>query len=112
LENYDAVGLWRDEIQRKTDGKFRTLSVKASDILPDGHKLDGVDSLKNYLANQRKDEFARSLVTRLTTYALGRRPELSDDATINELTTHFATNEYRIRGLIHSIVASELFLTK
>jgi mono/diheme cytochrome c family protein len=112
LENYDAVGLWRVEIRRKADGKFETLPVKASDVLPDHHNLDGPDSLKEYLVNQRKDEFAKSLVTRLATYALGRRMELSDQATIERLTNEFAANEYRIRGLIHNIVASELFLTK
>lgn len=112
LENYDAVGLWREEIRRKSDGKFATLPVKASDVLPDDHKLDGVDSLKEYLLDQREDEFARSLVTRLATYALGRRLELSDQVTIDQLSRDFAVNEYRIRDLIHNIVTSELFLTK
>mgnify|MGYP002628050174 FL=1 len=112
LENYDAVGLWRDEIRRKADGKFELLPVKASDVLPDARQLDGVASLKDYLANERKDDFAKSLVTRLATYAAGRRLELTDQATIDRLTSEFAGNEYRIRGLIHNIVASELFLTK
>ena len=112
LENYDAVGLWRDEFRRKADGKFELLPVKASDVLPDAHQLDGVASLKDYLANQRRYDFAKSLVTRLATYAAGRRLELTDQATIDRLTSEFAINEYRIRGLIHNIVASELFLTK
>jgi hypothetical protein len=112
LENYDAVGLWRNEIRRKADGKFVTLPVNAIATLPDDHELDGVDSLKEYLVNQRKDDFARSLVTRLATYALGRRLELSDHDTIERLTREFAANEYRIRSLILSIVTSELFLTK
>ena len=112
LENYDAVGLWRDEIRRKADGKFELLPVKASDVLPDARQLDGVASLKDYLANERKDDFAKSLVTRLATYAAGRLLELTDQATIDRLTSEFAGNEYRIRGLIHNIVASELFLTK
>jgi hypothetical protein len=112
LENYDAVGLWRNEIRRKADGKFVTLPVNAIATLPDDHELDGVDSLKEYLVNQRKDDFARSLVTRLATYALGRRLELSDHDAIERLTREFAANEYRIRSLILSIVTSELFLTK
>jgi len=112
LENYDAVGLWRDDIRRKADGKFEILPVKASDVLPDDHQLNGADSLKEYLANQRKGEFAKSLVTRLATYALGRRLELSDQVTIDQLTREFAGNEYRIRGLIHNMVNTELFRTK
>jgi hypothetical protein len=112
LENYDAIGLWRDEVRRKVNGKFETAPVKSADNLPNGVPLDGVESLKAYLVNQRKEDFARSLVTKLATYALGRRLELADQATIDQLTTQFAANDYRIRGLIQSIVASELFLTK
>jgi len=112
LENYDAIGLWRDEVRRKVNGKFETAPVKSADNLPNGVPLDGVESLKAYLVNQRKEDFARSLVTKLATYALGRRLELADQATIDPLTTQFAANDYRIRGLIQSIVASELFLTK
>ena len=112
LENYDAIGLWRDEVRRKVNGKFETVPVKSADNLPNGVPLDGVESLKAYLVNQRKEDFARSLVTKLATYALGRRLELTDQATIDQLTTQFAANDYRIRGLIQSIVASELFLTK
>ncbi|MFN7736962.1 MAG: DUF1592 domain-containing protein [Pirellula sp.] len=112
LENYDAIGLWREEVRRKVNGKIESVPVKSADKLPNGVPLDGVESLKAYLVNQRKDDFARSLVTKLATYALGRRLELTDQATIESLTKQFAANDYRIRGLIQSIVASELFLTK
>lgn len=112
LENFDAVGLWRNEIRRKVGNEFETLPVKAADVLPGDQKLEGVESLKRYLTTARKDDFARSLVTRLVTYALGRRMELSDQATIDELTERFAANDYRLRGLIVSIVTSDLFQTK
>ncbi len=112
LENFDAVGLWRNEIRRKVGNEFETLPVKAADVLPGDQKLEGVESLKRYLTTARKDDFARSLVTRLVTYALGRRMELSDQATIDELMEGFAANDYRLRGLILSIVTSDLFQTK
>jgi len=112
LENYDAIGLWRDEIRRKIGGKFKTLPVMAADVLPGDVKLDGAESLKNHLVTERKDDFAKSLVTRLMTYALGRRLELSDQATIHDLTVNFASNDYRLRDLITSVVTSDLFQTK
>ncbi len=112
LENFDAVGLWRAEIRRKVGGKFEVLPVMATDVLPGDHKLDGVDSLKLYLTTYRKDEFAKALVTRMTTYALGRRLELTDEAAIDDLAANFAANGYRLRSLIHNIVTSELFLVK
>lgn len=112
LENYDAVGNWRSEIRRKVGGGFQTIPVKAGDSLPGDHKIDGVESLKEYLLTQRANEFARSLVTRLATYALGRRLELTDQTTIDRLTKEFSADDYRIRGLIRDIVTSDLFLTK
>lgn len=112
LENFDAVGLWRDEIRRKNGRKFENVPVDAKDVLPGGIELDGVDSLRLHLVNERKTQFARSLVARLLTYAVGRRLELSDQPAIDELTEKFAANDYRLRQLVQSIVASELFHTK
>lgn len=112
LENYDAVGNWRNEIRRKVGGGFTTIPVKADDVLPGEHKIDGVESLKQYLTTQRGNEFARSLVIRLATYAAGRRLELTDQVTIDRLTQDFVADGYRVRGLIRNIVTSDLFLTK
>lgn len=112
LENFDAVGLWREQIRRRAGGKFETLPVDAASVLPGDIQIDGVESLKQHLLTVRKNDFARSLVTRLLSYAVGRRMELTDQATIDELTTSFAANDYRLRGLIQSITSSDLFLTK
>jgi len=112
LEHFDAVGLWRDNVRRKSGGKFETLPVNATDHFPDGREIAGVDSLKELLIVERKDQFARGLVVRLLTYALGRRLELSDQSAIDDLTSEFAEGDYQLRRLIHQIVASQLFQTK
>lgn len=112
LENFDAVGLWRDEVRRKAGKQFETHPVNASGVFPSGLSINGVDDLKKYLVIERKDEFARSLVDRLLTYALGRRLELSDEDAIDDLTGRFASNGFLLRQLIQSIVASEPFQTK
>lgn len=113
LENFDAVGLWRDEIRRRKKGKtFETLPVDASDTLPNGRTINGADDLRGYLASERKNDFARSLVRRLLTYALSRRLELSDSRAIDDLHKVFADNDYRLRDLVKAIVASEAFQTK
>ena len=112
LENFDAIGRWRTEIRRQNGRNFETLPVNAADTLPNGHELDGVDSLREYLLTKRKNDFVRSLVSRLLTYALGRRLELADQAVVEELSHEFAENGYRLRPLIHAIVASEPFQTK
>ena len=109
LENFDAVGLWREEIRQPKGDK---LPVNAVDVLPNGRQLAGADGLRNYLATERKDDFARSLAVRLLTYALGRRLELSDQPAMDDLNRKFADDGYRLRCLIHSIVRSEPFQTK
>jgi hypothetical protein len=109
LENFDAVGRWRDEVRRPSGDK---LPVQATDVLPSGHRLSGADGLRNYLTAERKDDFARSLIARLLTYALGRRLELNDQRTIDDLNHKFAADDYRMRRLIHAVVRSDLFQTK
>ncbi len=109
LENFDAVGRWRDEVRRPAGDK---LPVNATDVLPTGHRLTGADGLRNYLTNERKDDFARSLIVRLLTYAVGRELELSDQRAMDDLKSKFAADDYRMRRLIHAIVQSEPFQTK
>lgn len=112
LENFDAVGLWRDDVRRKKGGIFEKIPVIAKDKLPGGHELDGVDQLKEYLVTERKDDFAKSLVARLMTYALGRQLELGDQKAVEELAGKFASDKYRLRNLIKEMVASPPFQTK
>lgn len=112
LENFDAVGLWRDKVKRKSGKKFETQPVDATALFPGGLEIGSVEGLKKHLATDRKNEFARSLVTRLLTYSLGRRLELSDQDSVDDLTQKFAASGFQLRSLIHSIVASEPFRTK
>lgn len=112
LENFDAVGLWRDEIRRKAGKKFETTPVIAKDVLPGGMELNGPEQLKEHLLQQRKEDFAESLVSRMLMYALGRRLELSDQPEVVKLTKQFASDDYRLRNLIQSLVTSEAFQTK
>ena len=70
------------------------------------------NELKDYLLREKKDAFARALVVKLTTYALGRYLEFTDDKIVDDLTARFQEQGYRLDKLIQSIVASELFLTR
>ncbi len=114
LDHFDAVGLWRDEIRRPSGkrGKFDRIPVDARDTLPGGVKLDGVESLQAYLLEERRDQFAHALVSKLLTYALGRSLELGDEPALDALTDDFAQDGYRLPGLIQAIATSEPFLTR
>lgn len=112
LENFDAVGLWRDEVRRRVDKTFETQPVNATDVFPDGRTVNGIDGLRELLIKEHKDQFARGLVKRLLIYALGRHLDLSDQEAIDTLTKKFASDDYRLRNLVIGIASSRLFLTK
>lgn len=83
LENFNAVGLWQTEstVRRTSKGKgkgTKGASVDASSVLPDGTELGGVGELKAYLRESRRELFARAVVRRLASYALGRSLDLND----------------------------------
>jgi len=112
LENFDAVGNWRTEVPRKSGDRSEMRTVDSSGTLPGGHEVNGADGLKSFLVNEKKDQFATSLVSRLLAYACGRTLELSDQDAVKALTERFASDDYRMRSLMHEIVASEPFQTK
>tara|TARA_B100000212_G_scaffold336870_1_gene310838 strand:- start:8351 stop:8836 length:486 start_codon:yes stop_codon:yes gene_type:complete len=119
LEEFDATGLYRSESLRLTSkekGGTRTekafAPVKAFDMMPDGTSIDGAESLKAYLLDQRRRDFARALVVKLTSYGLGRTLEFTDEPIVEDLTDQFEERDYRLDYLIESIVLSELFLTR
>jgi len=117
LENFNAVGLWQTEstIRRTGQGKGKVTKaapVDASSVLPDGTEIDGLDELKLYVRENRRELFARAVVRRLSTYALGRSLDLGDRATIDELTTVFIETDFRLNQLIAALVKSDSFLTK
>lgn len=99
LENYDAVGRWRE-------------GVEATDTLPGGHEVAGFAGLQNHLFEQKRDEFTRSLISRLLTYALGRSLELNDQAAVEKVALDAVEADYRMIDIVQAIVASEPFQTK
>lgn len=112
LENYDAVGRWRTDISNATADGAQAQPVIATVVLPDGREVSGAAGLRDYLVNERKHEFARSLVSRLLTYALGRSLELTDQSAVDQVLDQFAQDNYRMKGLVHKVVSSEPFQTK
>ena len=112
LENFDAIGKWRDTVSKRVGEQTEIRPVVARDTLPDGTVFDGPDSLRRYLVSHRKDDFARALVRNLLTYSLGRTLELSDEEEVDDLAKQFAEDGFRLRPLVLKIVSSSPFQTK
>ncbi len=100
LENFDAVGAWRDR-----DGNF---FVDASGELVDGRTFKGPQELKAILKT-KKDEFARCFTEKMLTYALGRGLEPYDKCTVDDMVAGVAKDGYKFSVLIQQIVASDPF---
>jgi hypothetical protein len=100
LENFDAIGKWRDK-----DGSF---DVDASGVLPEGQAFKGPEELLK-IVGSRKDEFVRTFTGKLMTYALGRGMEPYDKRTIKDISDATAKGGYKFSTLINEIVMSDAF---
>ena len=112
LDAFDAVGLKREVIRRRNSkkrGKFIEHAVDTATTLPDGNEIDGPCQLKAYLVDQKNQEFARTLVVKLLTYALGRSLQFTDDELVDDLTARFVASEYKLKPLIFEICNSSAF---
>jgi hypothetical protein len=100
LENYDAIGQWRDK-----DGKF---PIDASGRLPDGRKFVGATGLAAILMSN-PDAFAKAMTEKMLIYALGRGLESYDRPVVNQIVAGLAANQYRFSSLVLAIVNSVPF---
>ncbi|MEZ6121605.1 MAG: DUF1592 domain-containing protein [Planctomycetaceae bacterium] len=101
MENFDAVGAWRDR-----DGRF---PIVASGELPGGRTFDGAAELVDILATEKQTEFCRCLTRKMLTYALGRGLVSYDRCTVNDIVTSLKDNNFRFQSLIVAIVTSDPF---
>lgn len=109
FEEYDAVGLPRDEILRRSGEHEKRYPVDAHTTLPDGTPIDGLAQLQAYLAEKRARDFARALTRKLMAYALGRSLHIGDDEEVESIVNRFADDDYRMKSLLTMVVTSEAF---
>lgn len=96
LENFDAIGRWR--------GNSNTQAV-----LPDGKSIEGIDGLRHYLLNDRRDAFVRHFCHKLLGFALGRAVKLSDEPLLDDMMTKLKSKDYRFSVAVDPVVLSSQF---
>jgi hypothetical protein len=114
-ERFDALGLAFEGYgpvgeRRTKDLGGRTVDARAT--FPGGGDGDGLDGLRDYLRERRRDDFVNNLCRQLLAYALGRTLLPSDDALVEDMRRKLAANGYRFSTLIEAIVTSPQFLNK
>ncbi len=97
LENYDAIGRWRDVEAGK--------AVDVSGGLPDGTQWNGVAGLEEGLL-KRPDLFVGTLVEKLLTFAIGRGIEYDDAPAIRRIVQRAKLDGYRVSSLFVEIAKS------
>lgn len=101
LENFDAIGSWRD-----LDGRDK---INPAGELPGGKSFSGPVDLVQILAEDKKEEFCRCMIKRLLSYSLGRGLGVYDRCTVNNIYERMAGNEFRFSSLVKAIVSSPQF---
>lgn len=104
LENYDPIGLWRDEYE---NGR----SIDASGTLFREHRFTNVVEFKDAVLRE-KNRFCRAFCQHLMSYALARELGPADQAAIDKIVRDVANDGYRMKTLIRGIIHSTPFRTK
>ncbi len=103
LENFDAVGRWREKDGEKP--------VDASGDLPSGDKFSGPAELMTIIRS-RQEKFSRTLIERLLVYSLGRGLEYYDKCAVDQTMDLMKERGNRFSALVEGIVTSDAFLKK
>ena len=96
LENFDAIGSWRDTEHDQ--------AIDASGKLTGGQSFKDHRELRTILATDKADQFTRSLVENMLTYALGRGLEVEDVCVIDRICEQVKAGGYKFEVLVQSIV--------
>ena len=100
LENFDAIGRWRDEDNGQP--------VDATGTLPSGERFEGPVELKEILLG-RREKYSRMVTSQMLKFALGRDLEYFDEPTIREISRDLIQSDFSASSLIARIVSSYPF---
>ena len=103
LENFDAIGGWRNEYGRK-------LPIDASGKLPTGQTFKTPAQFRKLIAGQH-ETFTRALTEKLLTYATGRELIVLDRPQIDTIQQELKKPKAGLHDLIVAVVLSKVFQT-
>ena len=103
LENFDAIGRWRDS--------YGPVPINTAGALLDGRKFKGPEELKG-LFLEDKAKFAKNFSRKMLSYALGRNVEFIDTPTLDSLTNELMNNNFDSQSFMLTLVNSYPFLNR
>jgi Protein of unknown function (DUF1592)/Protein of unknown function (DUF1588)/Protein of unknown function (DUF1595)/Protein of unknown function (DUF1585) len=93
-------------------GRLKREPVDARSTLPDKTEVGGLDDLKRYLAEDRIDQVAFSVLQHLATYATGRSLSHNELGSLKRDAVKLKASGYRMQDMIRYVVNSPMFLEK
>lgn len=104
LENYDAVGRWRD--------RYRSgLQIDSSGKLFGEIEFTSIESFKDAILS-RPEIFLRGFSEHLLSYALGRQLKIDDKPVVNHIVRRAIEDQGQFSSIVMAIATSHAFLHK
>ena len=100
LENFDAIGRWRD-----TDAGD---AIDTAGVFPGGASFEGIDGLKQVLLRQ-PEQFANAVAEKLLMFAVGRNVQYYDAPAVRAIVREAREDNYRFTSLVLGVVKSAPF---
>ncbi len=111
LETCDPIGRWRTKYPAtKKDGP--SPKIDASGEFPSGETYGDFSEFKKILTEQRKDLFARHLVSKLLAYSTGRHMEVVDEYEIEDILGRVKEKNYGLNTLVVEALTSGIFRSR
>ena len=104
FENYDATGRYQLTMKGK--------SIDSKSILPDGNEVDGIQDMKDYILKFKTEDFTKSIVKNLFSYATGRDVGFADEKEIKYIVDKVIRDNYSFKTVIQEIIYSPSFYKK
>jgi hypothetical protein len=101
LENFDAIGRWRDEEEGHR--------IDPGGQLVTGERFSGFADLRALLAGPLRGQFLENVTEQLLTYALGRGLLFTDKVAVREILAKAKKDDYRMQSLIIAVCESVPF---
>lgn len=101
LENFDAIGRWRDE-----DGEFE---IDASGVLPGDRSFEDITELKRILTTTESRRFTWTLIENMLVYGLGRGLEPRDYQLVERIRQQLVEHDNRVQEIVFAVVESDEF---
>jgi hypothetical protein len=101
MENFDAVGNWRNYEGDQLIDVFGKLST--------GEKFSGIKELQDFLLQNKKHSIVRCITQKLFVYGLGRGLTYKDRVAVDQVVMSFKNGQINLADILFKVIQSKPF---